>query len=174
MGFFDTIFNSAQTNAQSDLDRGRMAMQDYHNYATLKYPDNYTMKFQELQDLFPSNATFLMEGLGSAIANNGMSDGDVDSAMQFLADSNQGIPVPGIDGQQAWFNALIHISTNPPLYRALAATAVSTAQDVASGAQKVGQSVIATGSVLVWALPVIVVGGLALFAWNKSGGIRKA
>lgn len=174
MGLFD-FFNPSTTaqqtyqgNSQANQDRGLAAMQMFHNYCIMKYPDNYSITFDELQTKTGALTKFVAEGIGSTIDVNNMTDKQIQTSMQNLGDAGQGrIPATASD----WINSMINVSANPSFLDTAEGAAVQTAKDVTSGLEQVGNTVITTASSLKVVLPILVVGAVILIVYDKAKAV---
>lgn len=163
-----SFFNS---QPQNDQDRGAQALTWFHNDMTSF--DNYTWTYKQLVDFLNTDHTtgFLdttgafTEGLGLAINSIGMSDSQVQDAMQKLASASNGqIPANRAVFTKALSDRMQDITAGDWI-NALPSIAADTAADVAKGAQKVGSAVIATGSILTKIAPILITAAVVLIGW---------
>lgn len=173
MGFLDYFTTpktpeSYQGNSLSNQERGLGAMQQWHNYSIMKYPNNYSLTFEQLQTQTGAITRFVAEGIGMTIDVNSMTDTQIQKSMQNLSDAGQGrIPA----GVSDWINAMINVSANPSFLETAEGAAVQTAKDVSSGLQQVGDTVLTTASSLKVVLPILVVGAVVLIVYDKAKAV---
>lgn len=160
------MFESIWPNKQSDIDRGLSALKIFHNYSIVKYPQNYQIDFSYLQDLIRKQNKFAIEGIGLQANSIEISDSQLDDAMKKLADSTKG----KIPNWQAFGSAMSGRIQDFSYMEAATYTTTETAKDLAKGAQEVGNVAIDTFKSLGMFLPIIVVGGLAFYVYNKAKG----
>lgn len=156
------------SNKDPDYIRGIKILRMYHDFM-LNYPSQYKISFDDLIAVFESKfgitkAPIYIEGIGLAANINEMSDSDCEDAMEALADAGQG-KIP--DNWQAWSNALGEVAKNPGFFKALTFTAVETAKDVGTGFQKLGDTLITTMNIGRYFLPVLILGGAALYVYFR-------
>jgi hypothetical protein len=150
----------------SDVDRGRQAMTIFHN-RSVEYPA-YTYDFDTmLTKIGGTDPQYFLEGLGLAISSNEASDGQVQDAMENLADQAQGrLPV-----KQDFFNALTNRLTTLTTLDYIAATpeiAGQTALDAVKGAQAIGDAVIDTGQSLLVIGPLLIVAAVIFIGYSHT------
>ena len=104
-----------------------------------------------------------VEGLGLGVNASGFSNSKIQNAMTSLAKQAKGkIPAKNQDFR----DHLIDESRKVDFVDAVKYVAVESAKDVVKGAQAVGESVIFTGKLLTYALPIIV--GTVVYFWVKK------
>lgn len=159
------LFSPAETNSQSDFDRGLHYMSLVHNNLVSDYSDTYgSTTFQEFQDWFGRVAKFLPEGLGHTIALVEMDESDVQKAAKLLADRSRGNKF-----DWNWFDdAIRQVSTNPSLTKLLGETAVASAGDIAKGTAQIGDSVLATGKTLLTIGPILIVAAVVFIGYTYT------
>lgn len=138
------------TDAQCD-DAGFRALKEFHNYSTLKYPQNYSLTLDGLQSAV---GKITKQSIGFAILANNFDDRKVADAMDALADKGEG-KLPA--SPNSWFAVIKDVSVHVDFVEALKYTAVASAGDIAQGAQQIGDSVLFSGKLVLLLLPVAVV-----------------
>lgn len=145
-----------------DYIRGKDILKRFYdaNKAVASKNVNYT--FDQMLTTLTSrkgNVAFI-ESLGLGVNASGFSNSKVQNAMYNLAKKAQGkIPASNADFR----NYLIDEGTKVSFVDAITFTVVESAKDVVKGAQAVGDSVILTGKLLNYALPVIA--GVVVYFW---------
>lgn len=138
--------------SQSDLNRGREALMYFHNASVGRGSYDFQTVDALIQRIGGADPQIFLDGLGFAINTVRMSSGDLDEAMTSLA-KNSGGRVPNAN---SFFSYISNQSTKVS-YIDLTTDVVShVASQTGAGLQKVGESVLFTGNLLVLALPLIV------------------
>lgn len=151
-----------------DAQTGVKAFQLFHNYST-KYP-NYGLTWSDFQRAYGSNFEIYAEGVGMVINLNGLSDSQVDSAMEALANTSQGrLP----KDHQGYANALQGQASQVSYLDLAWNVTKDVATGVGDGVVAFGESVTTTLSVLNKMLPFIVIGGVLFYVFNISKGGSK-
>jgi hypothetical protein len=144
--------------SQSDMNRGREAVMYFHNASVGRGGYDFQTVDALIQRIGGKDPNIFLDGLGFAINTVRMSSSDLDDAMTALAQKSGGrVPNPNS------FFAYISNQSTKISYLDLTTDVVShVASETAGGLQKVGESVLFTGNLLVLALPLIV--GYIVFA----------
>jgi hypothetical protein len=149
----------------NDIELGRQALKYFHDRSLLLWGNTYKVSSVDaLINLWPEKKrNIYLEGIGLAISVNNMSDFDVRSAMQLLAQNAKGnIPADHqsytkyLGGQAGSINFLDLTAT----------VAKETAIKVVEGAQAVGDQLIATGKILNFLLPVAII--YSVYQWYSA------
>lgn len=151
-------------NPTEAISRGRQAMIYFHNRAS-KY-DSYELTLDQLIATLGTTkqVPIYLAGFGDYIIENELSDSDVRSAMEKLADAGQG----KVPHQTSIFNALGGKAAAISWIDLTKTVAVETAKQVAQGAQAVGETVITTATSLNAILPILVVGAVIFVVVMRS------
>jgi hypothetical protein len=151
-------------NSSTSIAAGSQALSYFHNRA-VQY-EGYEMTFGELKRSYGSDARVAayLDGWGSYILENGMSDRDVKSAMEALADAGEG----RVPHQTSVFNALGGKVGAINWIDLTKTVATETVKQVADGAQAVGHAVIDTAKSLNVILPMLVVGAVIFIVIQRS------
>ncbi len=161
-------------NNYDDYERGRAAMVFFHNTMTLLYPKKYQVSFQELENIISSRkgGKMFIEGMGTGIIFAEMSEGKVSDAMTALARQSQG-QIPATNS--VFTQALINSAQKFNFIDATKTVAIETGKDVIRASAAIGDAVIDAGkgvtttiSLLKYALPVLVLGGAALYVYSRA------
>lgn len=132
------------------------------NSSAVKYSFDEMVKTLEAR----TGQKAFVEGLGLGVNASGFSNSKIQNAMTSLAKQANGkIPAKNQDFR----DHLIDESRKVDFVDVVSAVkfvTVESAKDIAKGAQAVGDSVILTGKLLNYALPVIV--GVVVFFWVKK------
>jgi hypothetical protein len=138
--------------SQSDLNRGREAMVCFHNASVGRGDYNFRTVDALIERVGGANPQIFLDGLGFAINTVRMSSGDLDDAMTALAQKSGGkVPNPN-----SFFSYISNQATKISYLDLSKDVASHVVSETASGLQKVGESVLFTGNLLVLALPLIV------------------
>ncbi len=171
MGFFSALnpFSSDSspgemiqfTDAQCD-DAGFRALKEFHNHSTLRYPQNYSMTFDELKSRV---GAITIQSIGFAILANNFDQKKVADAMDALSDQGEGkLPATA----NSWFAVIKDVSVHVDFIEALKYTAVASAGDIADGAAQVGDSVLFTGKILLTVLPIAIPAAILFVLYRKA------
>lgn len=160
MGWF-----SAET-PESDVETGRKAVRIFQA-STVGYPGYSETLDSLIAKVGGANPQFFLEGVGLAIRSIGMSDGQVEDAMESLAAAYQG----RIPRREAFTKALSDRVSNPTAGDYIAATpqvALESAGDLVKGAQQLGDSLIAIGSTLNQFGPILIVAAIIFIGYART------
>lgn len=151
----------------TDLEAGKKGL-EYFRIASLPYPKFKSMSYNDLLSLVGGkNPDIFLDGFGFTINSLEMSQGQVQEAMQYLAQAAQG----GIPKQTLFFQALSTRLTNittSDYILGLPSIAKDTAVDVVKGAQQVGDAVLDTGKTLLMVGPLLVVLAVIFIGYGKT------
>lgn len=139
-----------------DRARGLSILRQFYDSSKMLYPFGVTYTFEEMLKTIESRAggkTFA-DGLGLGAIFAEMSSSDTYAAMNALA-KKAGGKIPSQNGD--FKNFLIDQATSINFVDAVVYTASESAKDVVKGAQEIGDSVLRTGKLVTWLLPVAVI-----------------
>ena len=170
--------DSIPYNDYDDYSKGREALVYYHNAMVRLFSSQYKLALNELfRGLVARNGQrFFIEGMGLAIINSDMSLKQVNEAMTSLA-SKSGGKIPATNG--AFYNALQGVATIGSWVDMATFVGAETAKDVviklATGGEKIlstaenlADSTVSVASSLKYVVPIILVGGALIYAYNTS------
>lgn len=150
-------------NSQTGLD----AWKKFYNYLKMYHGNKVNYSFDEMMNSYGAKKNIFISGWGDMIVNGSVASSRLESALIALAKDSQGrmlknpIQVSNYIQNQAtkidWIEAIAYVATE-------------STKDVINAAADVGDSLILTGKILTWLLPIIVIGGLFIYANEKSGG----
>jgi hypothetical protein len=164
-GLFESV------SPMSDIDQGRAAVVEFHNYATAHYAQNYKFSLAQMLDELNRQNKFLLEGLGLTIRTTEMTPPKVSSAMRALVDKGEGrLPA----NWNSWFTALKDENLNVSFVDAISYTAAQSAADVVHGAQAVGDAVIDTGKSLLVIGPLLAVAAIVFIGYSRTRQVAGA
>ena len=180
-GLFDIFSSSSSSdnlsaNDPSDVPNGTQALQYYFNYST-QYPNFPYTDFQTMLNDLTAQSPELISTIGFTIRTADISDSQVQTAMQNVADHGQGnLPA----NLSVFFNALGKAASNPGFWDAIPFVAAQSfsqiASGVATGLQNVGTGVLGTLSLASTAakyLPIILIGAGGLWLYINYSAIKK-
>lgn len=155
----------------SNYSTGLDAWQKFYNYQKMYHGTKVTYSLDEMLNSYGAiKKDIFINGWGDMISNGNVAPSRLDSALISLARDSQGrylknpIQVSSyIQNQTAkidWVEAFTFVATE-------------SAKDIGNGAVAVGNSIITTGKILNFLLPVIVVGFLIFWLSNNSSKIMK-
>lgn len=133
-----------------DVSRGREAISYFHN-ASVGYP-GYNFSLDGMIQLLSKNPAIALDGLGLAIRSASMSTSAVKDAMESLASRAQG-RVPNLN---SFFSALSNRATQISYVDLAVDVGGHVLEQTGEGLQVIGDQVLFTGKILVYALPIIV------------------
>lgn len=153
----------------NDFDVGTKVLKSFYKYAGLKL--TYEQMLERIQPN-PIKRKIEIEGVGMGVNNVNddvvfLSDSKIDTAMKNLAKKSSGKIPSGI---QIFFKYLQNEATNVTLIDALPYVVEESGKNLLSGAQALGDSLLTTGRILNFLLPLIIIVGLFLYANQKSNG----
>ena len=154
----------------SDKDIGLKVVKYFWMWHQTYFGTKVRLSFDEfLQKLLPDpkKRNIVLDGIGGGVREAEIKDSRIDSAMRSLALKSQG-KIPG--NPLVMFQYLSNESVKVNWVDAIAYTVKESAKDIGSGAVAVGNSLITTGKILNFLLPVILLGAVFFFLDNKSGG----
>ena len=170
--------DSIPYNDFDDYNKGREALAYFHNAMTRLFPDQYKITLNELlRGLTARNGQkFFIEGLGLGIIEADMGLKQVNEAMTSLASQSKG-KIPATNG--AFRNALIGVASIGNWVDMATFVSAETAKDVVIGiarggdllintAENLAESTASVASSLKWVVPVILIGGAMIYAYNTS------
>lgn len=129
------------------------------------------LTFEEFQKKIPK-FELVIDSIGGGVRSVNediefLTQSRIDQAMRNLAlKSNGSLPKDG----QVFFKYLMNESVKVDWVDAIAYTTKETAKDVGSGLVEIGNSVLTTGKILNFLLPLILLGAVFFFLDGKSGG----
>lgn len=139
-----------------DRARGLSILRQFYDSSKMLFPFAVTYTFEEMLKTIESRAagkTFA-DGLGLGATLAEMNSSETYSAMNSLA-KQAGGKIPSKNGDFKTF--LIDQATSVNFVDAVVYTATESAKDVVKGAEQIGNSVLMTGKLVTWLLPVAVV-----------------
>lgn len=156
------------TSLQSDTDRGRAAVTEFHqNSVRMPYYNEASVDSLLSKIMSGKSPEFFLEGLGTAIREIGMSQSQITDAMRSLAiRSNGRIPV-----QNEFFRALSDRVSQPTFTDYVGATPEVLGQsaiDVAHGAAEVGEAVLDVGKGLLQFGPILVLAAIFFIGFSRT------
>lgn len=156
------------TQPANDFDKARLALSYFHNASIglPYYPKGLTLDSLEemVGGKFP---TIFLESFGFAINTIGMSTGQVQDAMEDLANVCQG----KIPTQTTFIQALSKRISNPTFgdyIKATPAIAGQTALTAVGGLKDIGDAVIDTGKSLLVVGPLVAVGAILFIVYART------
>lgn len=140
---------------------------------------SFTLTFDEfLRDISRGNATKLeiyLKNIGSAVKDNDISDSRIESAMRSMALSSNGrVPANPLDVFQFLSNETSQVTWRDTL-DVISYVGTESVKDIAGGFEEVGKSIITTGKIINFLLPVI--GLIFVYFWvnqKTDGGAKNA
>ena len=151
----------------SDVDRGREALKEFHNYS-MGY-SAYNLSYDELLRIIGGkNPEIFLDGLGFAIREIGMSSSQVSQAMKAITLKSQGA-IP--KSQAVFFSALSNRASNlstSDWFFATPEILLESGKDVAMGFKEVGDAVLDTGKSFLVIGPLLIVVGVIYFGFLYS------
>jgi hypothetical protein len=141
----------------TDHEQGLKVLRAFYDYSKYEYPFACTYSFQELLDTLHKRVggKFIEDGIGLGVNSvDGFNDSKINSSMQALAKASGG-KIPSKNGD--FFAFMTNEATKVNFVDAIAYTATESAKDIVTGAQKIGDSVLLSGQLLTWLLPVAVI-----------------
>lgn len=157
-----------------DYERGRKAITYFHNAMATLYPSTYKISFEEMQNIIAQRkgGKNFVEGMGTGIILAEMSEAKVSDAMEELARQSKG-KFPATNS--VFTMALVNSSRQFSFIDMGKTVAVESAKDILKGTQKIGDSIIEAGkgvtnslNLLKYALPIILIGGLGFYVYNRA------
>lgn len=150
----------------NDIDIGRASLIAFHNQST-KF-DNYNYTFNQMIEIAShGKPSVFLDGFGMAVRTTGIRESKLDDIMIDLANKSKG----QIPSMNTFFSSLSSGASNLTFsdYLLESPTIVkNVAVDLGKGAVEVGNSIIDTGKSLTVILPILLVGGLIFFVYNKT------
>lgn len=182
MGFnFLSLFSPSSGNQSfapdpSDEPNGEKALQYFYNKAT-SYSGNDLPAFQDFLSGLSSKSPELISTIGFTARTIGLTDSQVQTAMEQVADQGQG-QVP--QNFSVFFNALGQAGENPSFWSAIKFVSWNTAQTLIQDAQSAGSSIqqgvmstISLSKYLPWMLGIGVGLFIVTYASSLGGGPGK-
>ncbi len=154
----------------TDKEIGLKVVKYFWTWSRSFYGSSFNLSFDAFVQKLASNSAkvnIALDGIGGAVREADLSDSRIETAMRSLAKASNG-KIPG--DYQVYFKYLSNEATKINWVDAISYTVVESVKDVAAGAQSVGESLITTGKILNFILPLAVLFGLYIFLNEKSGG----
>lgn len=140
----------------TDKDLGIKVLKSFYNYSRGIFPFKTVYSFDQLVKTLEARkggGPGYVESLGMSVRFAEMDDSKINSSMYSLAVMSSGkIPSKNSD----FYNFMVNEATKINFVDAIAYTAVESAKDIAKGAQQIGDSVLLTGKLITYLLPVAV------------------
>ncbi len=166
-----TTSGTVTTNTPDQTDRGVSGYSYFHNKA-LAYPNNYMLSLEAVKQLILSKSPNFFSLFGKAIVQSNISENDLKTRMESLADQNQGllpnqlsiflkVVDPVIDSNLSWS----WINNGFPAIVQGVEDSVAAGAAVVSSVGSAGISGIT--STLKW-LPIILAVGVGIYAFSKG------
>lgn len=151
----------------NDKEFGLKIIKQYYDYMKSYYPFKFLISFDELIKILESRVggKALISGLGLAANLTEMDTGDTSDAMKDLAKISNG-KIPETNG--AFYQALSGEATSFKFVDAVVFTTKGTAEELLEGSQAIGSSLILTGKIGTYLLPVICVVMAFVYLQKKS------
>ena len=142
--------------------RAKDALVHFHNRA-LQYPENYSVSFDELLNALRARSANFLNNFGAALDAANLPERRVREGMEALADLGKGkLPRRSAD----WFDFILDGMENIRFSEALKGAVADTVKSV-GGVAEAGLTGIKWS---LYSLPVILLVGVAVVAFVKSGG----
>lgn len=154
------------TTAAQDRELGLKILKSFYDSSRSNYPFAVQYSFNELLKTLESRIggkTFV-SGLGLAAALAEFDNSDISDSMYALAKAAGG-KIPAKNGD--FYAFMVDQGTKVSFTGAIVYTATESAKDIVLGAQQIGDSVLLTGKLINWLLPVIVIGFGYLYLKKK-------
>jgi hypothetical protein len=150
-----------------DYEKGRASLQFFHN-AAVEF-EAYPFAFEAMINKYHPA---VIEGIGLAINSAEISEPRVRDAMADVARlfyASQEEPISGsLPHQSMFFNQLTNRAGEVRFLETVSAVGVATASDLGEGLAETGDIVLATAKQTALALPLILLIGVAVFAYVKG------
>lgn len=125
----------------------------------------FNYSYNQFKALYGNKINVYLDGIGGFIREDNVSDSRIDTAMRTLAQASNGRAMKNpLEVFQA-FQGDIH---NINWLDAAAFVAVESGKDILNGAETIGNSVIFTGKMLTYLLPVIALVFVFFFINSKT------
>lgn len=166
MGIFNFLDSSHPVN---DGDLVAEALTYFHNRMLTDYPGTYNETLNSLKDKI-GGASYqgFVDGFAMSVNSIGLSSGQLQDAMEALADASGG----GIPKQTKFFTALSNraqtITPGDWITEVIPTVAADSALDVLHGAQEVGNAVIETGKLLTGIGPYVIVAAVLFIVYART------
>jgi hypothetical protein len=147
----------------TDYQLGEKALNAYWNASRQLYPGFFSSFSAFTYKLQPSSVKLriLMEGIGLGIRSSEMSDLRIETAMRSMASQSKGkMPSSNHD----FFRYLSNEATKIHWVDAASYVTTETAKDVLKGTAEIGDSIISAGRAINSILPILLVGGVLVYA----------
>lgn len=157
----------------NDLERGRKVFQSFYRWSVHYYPKTFNFSFDVFLRKYQPNEkkmNIILDGIGGAIRETKISDARVENAMMKLALSSRG-KMPA--NYQDFFKYLSGEAVKINWIDAAAFVTVETGKDLIRGSAAIGDSILTAGKALNSILPLLLIGGVLIFAFswlNRSTG----
>lgn len=151
----------------TDKELGLKILRSFYDSSRANYPFAVQYSFDELVKTLESRTggKAIAEGLGLGARLAEFSDSDIRDSMSALAKASGG-KIPSKNGD--FYAFMVDQGTKISFTGAIAYTATESAKDIVKGAQQIGDSVLLTGKLVTWLLPVAVIGFGYLYLKKKT------
>lgn len=150
----------------SNREIGLSAFKKFYDWQKVFFPREVNYSLDDLLNSYGNKKEIFINGVGDMIVNGNVSNSRLDTALRSLAKDSQGRKlknpiqisnyIQSVESKIDWVDAASFVATE-------------SLKDVAGATESIGKSIITTGKILNFLIPVI--GVLFVLAWlNKSTG----
>jgi hypothetical protein len=151
----------------NDKDLGLKILRSFYGSARYSYPFATNYSFDDMIAILHSRVggKNIESGLGLAANLADFDDDKINTSMRALALSSGG-KIPSKNGD--FYAFMVNEATKVNFVDAIVYTTKESAKDVVNGAAKVGDSLLFTGQIVIWLLPIAVVYFGYVYLKNKT------
>lgn len=146
---------------------GLDAFQKFYNMQRLFHGNKVTYSFDEMLNFYGKKKDVYLNFVGDLITDKIVTQGRLDAALNQLARDSNGLI---LKNPILISNYIQNQAVKMDWVEMTKFVAIESSKDILKGAAAIGDSIISTGKILTYLLPVIVIGGLFIYANQKSGG----
>lgn len=151
----------------NDKEIGRKVLRYFYNWNRLLYPKVFAYSFDEFLSSYGKKIDIYMDGIGLGVRSAGVSDSRIDAAMNALAMNSAG-KIPS--DYQVYFKYIQDEAVKISWMDAAAYVAKESASDILNGAKEIGDTLIFSGKILKFIIPLAVFVIAYFWVKRKSGG----
>lgn len=142
----------------SDIELGKKVFEAFWKWSRSFYGNAFPYSFEQFLAFYGKKTNIYLDGIGMGVRESGITNARIEIAMRTMAQASKG-KVP--ENPLKMFDFLQNEATQINWVDAGAFVLIESGKTILKGAEAVGNSIITTGKIFTYLLPVIAI----IFAW---------